>query len=110
MPALSEYVNVYDTAVELLQRAGFQVWFDEGADLFCAEREGWDFMAESPIGLLGLVKLHEMIAPSGWSEYWWKLSTSVDSRRLPRQPRPYTSVVSQAARGVRRSADTSERS
>lgn len=94
MPALSEYANVYDTAVELLQRAGFQVWFNEKADLFCAERDGWDFMAESPVGLLGLVKMHEAIAPSGWREYWWKLATRVDAGRLPRKPRPYISVAS----------------
>lgn len=40
MPALSEYANVHDTAVELLQRADFQVWFNERP--ICSAPSGMD--------------------------------------------------------------------
>lgn len=93
MPALSEYANVYNVALGLLQAAGFQVWFDEPSDLYCAERNGWDFMAESPVGLLGLAKMHEMIAPTQWQEYWWRVPTHFDYKNLPKQPEPYKSVI-----------------
>ena len=100
MPALSEYTNVYGIALAHLERLGFQVWHDKQADLFCAERDGWDFMAESPVGLLGLVKLWELAQPEAWSEYWWRTVEPVDHSRLPEAPpRPYTSVIRRGPRG-----------
>ncbi|PWF25499.1 hypothetical protein [Corticimicrobacter populi] len=73
MPALSEYSNVYNTALNVLDRKGFSVWYDEEAEMFCAERNGWDFMAETPCGLLGLVAIHEFQNPSSFEAYWWRL-------------------------------------
>ena len=64
MPTLSEYTNVYNSALQLLRKKGFQVWIDKPLQLFCAERDGWDFMAESPVGLLGLVAMYECLEPA----------------------------------------------
>ncbi len=93
MPALSEYTNVYNSAIELLRRKGFQVWFDKDAAMFCAERDGWDFMAESPVSLLGLVAIQEDISPEFYTEYWWRIEGPMDYRELPTHPQRYESVL-----------------
>lgn len=93
MPVVSEYTNVYTTAVTVLEQAGFQVWYDEETELYGCERGGWDFMAESPVGLLGLVKLYETMAPEQYGEYWWRREDGTPFRELPRAPRPYVSVI-----------------
>lgn len=59
MPALSEYTNVYNTALNILDKKGFSTWYDDEIDMFCAEKDGWDFMAESPCALLGVVSIYE---------------------------------------------------
>ncbi|HHQ6590076.1 TPA: hypothetical protein ACSTLU_001620 [Serratia fonticola] len=73
MPALSEYTNVYNTALNVLDKKGFRTWYDDEVDMFCAEKDGWDFMAESPCALLGVVSIFEYKKPSSYREYWWKL-------------------------------------
>ena len=93
MPALGEYVNVYNSALKTLQGKGFQLWFDENADMFCAERDGWDFMADSPLSLLGLVAMYESRKPTVFTEYWWREDTEFDFLKLPKKPKPYESVV-----------------
>lgn len=92
MPSLSEYSNVYNTATALLQEKGFQVWHDKETDAFCAEKDGWDFQSESPVGLLGLISIYEFINPQQYSEYWWRHENDVDCRDLPRLPAPYHPV------------------
>jgi hypothetical protein len=92
MPALGEYVNVYNTALVAIESKGFQVWYDGKAELFCAEKDGWDFMAENPISLLGLIGIYETQAPTDYGEYWWR-RTGPDYQRLPSSPRPYVSVI-----------------
>jgi hypothetical protein len=72
MAALSEYANVHDTALKILLKKGYQVWLDDEAELYCAEKDGWDFRAESPCGLLGVVAIYEFKNPGAYSEYWWK--------------------------------------
>ena len=89
MPALSEYTNVYGTALAHLEELGFQLWRDPRTELFCAERGGWDFMAESPVALLGLVKIFELTAPAEWREYWWRHPTPRSHTTLPTVPTPY---------------------
>lgn len=78
MPALSEYPNVFNTALFILEEKGFRCWLDDQTETFRCERDGWDFMAESPVGLLGLVAIFETIKPSEYSEYWWRR----DDRRV----------------------------
>ena len=93
MPTLGEYTNVYNTALLILQRKGFQVWYEKANDTYCAERDGWDFMADSPTGLLGLVAIYEHKRPGEWQEYWWKEMDPFILRSLPTAPRPYESVM-----------------
>lgn len=98
MPTLGEYTNVYNSALQLLREKGYQVWIDEQSELFCAEKGGWDFMAESPVGLLGLVAMHEHCAPADYEEYWWRNEGPLDYRELPRGPQPYESVLHKKGR------------
>jgi hypothetical protein len=91
VPTLSEYVNVYNSALNALRKKGFQVWRDE--ELFCAERGGWDFMADSPIALLGLAALFDEISPKSYEEYWWRNEQGMDYLNLPTEPRPFVSVM-----------------
>lgn len=93
MPTLSEFANVYDSALDLLEKKGFQLWFDEKSDLFFAERNGWDFAAENPISLLGLAAIFEAEEPSQFHEYWWRRKGTEPRARLPREPVPYDSIM-----------------
>jgi hypothetical protein len=70
MPALSEHSNVYNTALPNLREKGFRVWYDEKTELYGAERNGWDFMSPSPLGLLGLIAIYEHTEPGSSSQYW----------------------------------------
>lgn len=94
MPTLSQYTNVFDTALALLHAKGYQVWRDDVAQLFYAERDGWDFAADDPVGLLGVIGIFEAVQPAEYREYWWtKESARGLQRRLATRPeRPYTPV------------------
>jgi hypothetical protein len=92
MPTLSEYSNVYNTALVILERKGFQVWHDEQTNLYCAEKDGWDFQADTPCGLLGVVAIYEFKQPAAYQEYWWREQEPNRYRNLPKQPRPYKPV------------------
>lgn len=72
MAALSEYTNVHDTALKLILKKGFRVWHDKEQELYCAEKIGWDFKAETPCSLLGLIAIYEQKQPIEFEEYWWK--------------------------------------
>ena len=72
MPALSYYRNVYGTAVAILEEKGFQIW--RSGDDYCCEKDGWDFWAEDPVQLLGLVSIFESVGPTEYREYWWRMS------------------------------------
>ena len=94
MPALSEYTNVYGSALAHLRDKGYQVWYVAKTRLFWAEKDGWDFASESPCGLLGLVAIFELRAPRNYSEYWWRASDEIDLRSLPSSPpHAYDSIV-----------------
>jgi len=73
MPALSYYTNFHNTALVILQRKGFRVWTEQDGNAICAERDGWDFMAEDPVRLLGLISIFEFHQPGAYKEYWWKI-------------------------------------
>ena len=74
MATLSEYSNVYNTALNILDQKGFRLWYDDETNMFCAEKDGWDFMAESPCGLLGVVSIYEHIKPNFYEEGWWRIN------------------------------------
>jgi hypothetical protein len=98
MPALGEYSNVYNTAILILQRKGFRVWYDEATDTYCCERDGWDFMANTPTSLLGLVAIFEYKQPATYREYWWREEGPFVYPDLPRTPPDYRPVWRQEAR------------
>lgn len=91
MAALADHTNVFDTALSVLSRKGFQLWYDEDARLYWAEKDGWDFCSESPVGLLGVVSIFEFVEPATWTEYWWNLRSGL-YRNLPATSRPYEPV------------------
>ena len=93
MPALSEYANVFDTAVAVLERKGYQVWVSPRTDLVWAQRDGWDFAAETPIALLGLVAIYEHTRPAGYTEYWWRTEPERRYADLPTTPPDYHPVT-----------------
>jgi hypothetical protein len=93
MPALSEHVNVDATALHVLRAKGFQLWYDESLGRYGAERDGWDFLAESPCALLGLVAIYEHVAPAQWTEYWWRLARECST--LPAAPQPFVAASPQ---------------
>ncbi len=93
MPALSEYTNVYNTALNILKKKGFNSWYDSELELFCTEKDGWDFMAESPCGLLGVVTIFEFVQPEQYDEYWWKVDDEDIYANLAKKPKEYISVI-----------------
>jgi hypothetical protein len=93
MAALSEYSNVYNTALSILRKKGYQLWYSQATGDFCAEKNGWDFMSATPCGLLGLIGIFEFKDPSEFGEYWWREEGPEDYRALPQEPeRPFKRV------------------
>ncbi|WP_218057934.1 MULTISPECIES: hypothetical protein [unclassified Gilliamella] len=93
MPALSEYSNISNTVFNILNKKGYQIWYDERLKMYCAERNGWDFMADSPSGLLGLVSIYEFKQPAIYKEYWWKDDNKSLLDNLSRKKPKYISVT-----------------
>lgn len=93
MPALSEHGNVYNSALHVLSQKGFQVWVKDNGETICAERDGWDFFADNPVSLLGLVAILEHSSPKEFRDYWWRSTGALDYRNLPEEPQPYKSVI-----------------
>lgn len=58
--------------LNILDKKGFRMWYDEDFEMYCAEKEGWNFMANSPSKLLGLVTIYECKQPVKYKNYWWK--------------------------------------
>jgi hypothetical protein len=93
MPALSEYTNVYNTALVILQKKGYQLWYEEATESYGAEKDGWDFKAWNPCALLGLVAIHDWKQPTRCDEYWWReREPDLYGKLPPTPPRPYTPV------------------
>jgi hypothetical protein len=85
MASLSEHSNVYNSALLVLKKKGYQIWYDSKTEDYCAERDGWDFRSPSPCGLLGLVAIFEFKQPAGFVEYWWREEGPEVYRDLPSQ-------------------------
>lgn len=73
MPALSEYRNVQTSALATIKQKGYTVWLKEGTGMYWAEKSGWDFAANTPVSLLGLIAMFEWIGPKEYAEYWWRI-------------------------------------
>ena len=70
----------------ILNTKGFRTWTDEGENNFFAARDGWDFMADDPIQLLGLVAIFEHTKPPKKEEYWWRIEEPWLVESLPKAP------------------------
>ena len=73
MPDLSAYLNVYNTALVILERKGWSLRYDKPQEFWFAKKDGWEFLADDPMQLLGLVAIFEYHVPKAKSEYWWKI-------------------------------------
>lgn len=92
MPTLSEYGSSHGEAILILREKGWQVWRDDYAQMYCAEKDGWDFMAGSPTALLGLVAIYEYKKPARCTEYWWRSEPFPSYDPMPTKPeRAYVS-------------------
>ena len=94
MPALSAYLSVWNTCLVILQQKGFRTWTDEDENYFYAERDGWDFMGDDPIQLLGLVAVFEHTHPSKHEEYWWRIEDPRLVESLPKNAPEYIPIYS----------------
>lgn len=93
MPALSEHINVHTTALAILKRKGFRYWYNEKINVFCAEKDGWDFMADSPCALLGVISIYEFQDPKEFKEYWWRIDDpTTQYKDIPRVAPEYVHI------------------
>lgn len=92
MLALPMYSNLINTVLNILARKGFRMWYDEALKMYCAEKDGWDFMADSPSGLLGLVAIYEFKQPTQYENDWWK-DNDKDFYELSEKKPKYNSVI-----------------
>ena len=74
MSDLSAHLNVYNTALVVLDGKGWSLRYDQSHEWWFAKKEGWEFLADDPMQLLGLVAIFEHHAPKVKSEYWWKIN------------------------------------
>ena len=73
MTDLSAYLNVYNTALVILQEKGYTSRHEVTTDNWHAEKDGWSFLADNPIELLGLAAIFERQAPKTKTENWWRI-------------------------------------
>ena len=92
MPALSAYSNVSNTCLVILEQKGFRCWTDQDGDCFLAEKNGWDFQADDPIQLLGLITIYERVDPADFKEYWWRIREPWLLEDLPKESPDFTPV------------------
>lgn len=74
MTQLSSYPNVFNTCLVLLRREGFNLAYDKANDVWKAERNEFQFKADNPIELLGLVSIYQKLQPKDQKEYWWQIN------------------------------------
>jgi hypothetical protein len=74
MSRLSSYINVFNTCLVLLQRDGFSLAYDKASDMWSTEKDGFSFLADNPIELLGLVAIYQKLQPKENEDYWWQIN------------------------------------
>ena len=62
MIAGKDELKMSDIALGMLVKRKYQVWFDDETDLFYAKKDSWEFVADSPLSLLGLVTVYEKVS------------------------------------------------
>lgn len=93
MPALSEYSNVHNTVFNIIINKGYKLWYNKETEMYCAEKNRWDFMADTPCSLLGIISIYEYKNPQSYQEYWWKDESSLSEKNLSTQAPSYISIV-----------------
>lgn len=84
MSQLGSHANVYNTCLIILRKKGFQLSTVYEVDdkqsiipssqFWHASMNGYEFVADNPIELLGLATIYEYKQPSGEpSSYWWTI-------------------------------------
>jgi hypothetical protein len=78
MPKLGSAGNVHNSCLRLLRTRGYQLHAEEisaNGDLFWyAEKDGFSFVGDNPIELLGLTAIYEALSPidaKSAQPYWW---------------------------------------
>jgi hypothetical protein len=84
MASLSSHGNVYNICLLVLHRKGYKLWVEQYIEntrnnvahipiyTWKAKKNDYDFAADDPIQLLGLVSVYEHIEPSNiLTPYWW---------------------------------------
>ena len=77
--SLASHANVYNTCLRILRRRGYSLRLEYGADvgeadespLWVAEKDGFRFMADNAVELLGLTAVFEFVKPEKDEPYWW---------------------------------------
>ena len=91
MATLADCGNINNTILTILEKKGFQVWSDR-PNSYWAEKDGWDFTAQSLSELLGLINIYEFISPEEYKEYWWKLDETTTIDNLPKKEQHYVPI------------------
>ena len=93
MAALVECSNTVNTCLLILDRKGWRCWYDESLAMYGAEKDGWDFLAMSPAGLLGVISIYEDVNPTEFREYGWRADGDEDYfETIPNSKPDYVSV------------------
>jgi len=79
---LGSHLNVYNSCLFILRERGFKLEINDepNADgsyssdvLWCAEKDGFRFMADNPIELIGLIAVYDYVKPEEDKPYWWHI-------------------------------------
>lgn len=73
MPDIGAHLNVYNTALVILERKGWALRYDSSQEWWFAKKGEWEFLADDPMQLLGMVAIYEHHSPKKKEEYWWKI-------------------------------------
>jgi hypothetical protein len=78
--ALTDHVNVWNTALQILRRRGHALRVqladdDDQDDTWWAEEGDFKLSARDPIALLGLVAIRDEVQPTADTPYWWSGKT-----------------------------------
>lgn len=81
MSRLSSNANVYNPCLRIIREKGYKLDLQGELDeegiiipesmIWIAEKGEFDFLADTPIELLGLVSIHETVNPKNSEAYWW---------------------------------------
>jgi len=92
MASLGSHANVWETCLQRMDRRGYSLETkypddedDEGLSLWFAEKDGFTFVADDPIQLLGLVTVYEDVQPKEDQPYWWREKTDWNKPTLGEQ-------------------------